>query len=283
MITVPIKRVLTKEQADELVGTVVPITEANLKEPCIVYDEDTQEPIVAYFKMEPEVTKLLRSSVMNIKMGVTLRMKTGMRNASRTFGMAPRSVVLKRESCRATALASESPDEHTKLIQAARYLQDQLKIIFPEIWKKDKEEMTKIGADWLLEDDAIWTSGVVNKTATLPYHRDGFNFDTWSAMPVVRRGVEGGLLNFPEYDLTVECRDGWVVYFCGYRWVHGVTPMKVLVKDGYRYSIVYYALRGMKDCFTFAIETAKGKSKRMEREENMKEFLLGNQDIKCKN
>lgn len=279
MKTISAKRIMDKDSADAFVGTNVEIKEANIKEACVVFDEETNEPIVAYFPMDEDITKLLRSAVLNINMSSTKRMKTGMMNMSRTFGMAPRNVILRRESCRPTGLATEAPEQHLKLVNASRYLQDQLKIMFPDIWAKDKEEISKIDQDWLMEDDAIWTSGVINKTATLPYHRDGFNFDTWSAMPVLRRGVEGGMLHFPEYDVTVECRDGWVVYFCGHRWVHGVTPMKVVAKDGYRYSIVYYALRGMKDCFTYAVETARGHSKRIEREESVKEALLGNKEF----
>ena len=57
--------------------------------------------------------------------------------------------------------------------------------------------------------------------------------------------------------------------------MHGVTPMKPRSKDGYRYSIVYYALRGMKDCFTFAVETAKGAENRTKREEHMAAVLKG--------
>jgi hypothetical protein len=49
--------------------------------------------------------------------------------------------------------------------------------------------------------------------------------------------------------------------------------MHTTAKDGYRYSIVYYALRGMKDCFTFAVETAKGAENRTKREEKMAEDL----------
>ena len=39
--------------------------------------------------------------------------------------------------------------------------------------------------------------------------------------------------------------------------------------DGYRYSVVYYALRGMKDCYTHAVETAYGQRKRTERERDI--------------
>jgi hypothetical protein len=141
MKTIAAKRVMDKESADAFVGTNVANQEANVKEACVVFDEDTNEPIVAYFPMDEDITKLLRSAVLNINMSSTKRMKTGMMNLSRTFGMAPRNVILRRESCRPTGLATEAPEQHMKLIQASRYLQEQLKIMFPEIWAKDKEEI----------------------------------------------------------------------------------------------------------------------------------------------
>ncbi len=120
-----------------------------------------------------------------------------------------------------------------------------------------------------MTDDALWTSGVINQSSALPYHRDGSNFDTWSAMPVVRRGMDGGHLHFPEYGITVNCRDGWALYFNGYAYVHGVTPMKTRSKDGYRYSIVFYAKRGMKDCHTYAVEVGEARARRKDREAGM--------------
>ena len=51
--------------------------------------------------------------------------------------------------------------------------------------------------------------------------------------------------------------------------------MSPKTKDAYRYSVVYYALRGMKDCFTYAVETAKGKERRTAREDKMAAVLKG--------
>jgi hypothetical protein len=89
-------------------------------------------------------------------------------------------------------------------------------------------------------------------------------------MPVIRRGMRGGMLHMYGYDQTVECRDGSVTMFNGYRYVHGVTPMKPVQKDAYRFSVVYYALRGMKDCHTTALEERQyAQKKRTERENEM--------------
>lgn len=265
-----VKRVITTEQATELVGTTVPDLEANCREAALFIDDETEEPILAYMPMENEVN-LLRRSVLGIKYGSTKRVSTGMDNSSRTFGMAPRKVFQRRESCRPTTLANDQPEEHAVLVAFATKFGEMFKEFAPQLFAQDTEILASSGIDdeWKMTDDALWTSGVVNKASTLPYHRDGFNFATWSAMPVLRRDMRGGYLNFPEYDLTCACRDGWVLFFPGYKYLHGVTPMHTTAKDGYRYSIVYYALKGMKDCFTYAVETAKGAEKRTLREEKM--------------
>lgn len=265
-----LKRVMSEEQASELVGTIVPNAEPNCNEAGIWIDDDTEEIVFVYFPMEEEVN-LLRAAVLNIDYGTVVRSKTGMRNLSRTFGMAPRKVFQRRESCRPTSLAFENPNEHAVLVAFSEKFAEMYKEFAPELYEKDAQALKEAGLsdEWKMTDDSLWTSGVINKSATLPYHRDGFNFATWSAMPVIRREMSGGYLTFPEYDFTCSCRDGWVTFFAGYKYVHGVTPMTPKSADAYRYSIVYYALRGMKDCFTYAVETAKAKQRRTERETKM--------------
>lgn len=269
-----VKRVLTEDEATELVGTEVPNIDPELHGPGIWIDDETEEPIFACFPMEEEVA-LLRAAVLNIKYGSTIRQSTGLKNVSRTFGMAPRKIFQRRESCRPTTLANEQPDEHAVLIKFAEKFAQMLKEFAPDLYEHDVNNLENAGLEneWRMTDDALWTSGVVNKSSTLPYHRDGFNFATWSAMPVIRRDMAGGYLHFPEYDFTFTARDGWVSFFPGYKYVHGVTPMTPRKEGAYRYSVVYYALRGMKDCFTYAVETAKAKESRTKREDGMAEDL----------
>lgn len=280
---IKIKRVMSEEESSELVGTMVENLEANCNEAGIYVDEDTDEIILAYFPMEEEVN-LLRRSVLNIKYGSTKRQSLGIENLSRTFGMAPRKVFQRRESCRPTTLAGEQPNEHAVLVAFAEKFAKMFKEFAPDLYEHDVKALSEAGVEneWRMTDDALWTSGVVNKSSTLPYHRDGFNFATWSAMPVIRRDMKGGYLNFPAYNITCSCRDGWVLFFAGYKYVHGVTPMTPVKKDAYRYSIVYYALRGMKDCFTYAVETARGGENRTKREEQMVKVLKGEAESQVK-
>jgi hypothetical protein len=277
---VKVKRVMSDEDASALVGTMVEEMDSTCNDAGIYVDEDTDEIIFVYFPMEEEVN-LLRRSVLNIKYGSTKRQSLGIENLSRTFGMAPRKIFQRRESCRPTTLANEQPNEHAVLVAFAEKFAKMFQEFAPEVYEHDVKALADAGVsdEWRMTDDALWTSGVVNKSSTLPYHRDGFNFATWSAMPVIRRDMKGGYLNLPEYNLTCACRDGWVTFFAGYKYVHGVTPMTPMKEDAYRYSIVYYALRGMKDCFTYAVETARGGENRTKREENMVKVLKGESDL----
>lgn len=265
---------LSRDEATALVGTAVTEKKPDIYEPTLIIDAATKEPIVANLPLSKEVVETLRSAVLSIKYATTQRLGAqGMDNASRTFGMGPRNAAKKRETCRATSLAADNPEAHAVLVGMSDVLAKQFKELYPERYEADKKTIDQVNPEWRMTDDAMWTSGVVNKSSQLPYHRDGFNFDTWSVMPVIRKNMEGGYLHFPEYDVTVACRDGFTVNFCGHQWLHGVTPMSPLATDAYRYSIVYYALKGMKDCFTFAVETARGAAKRTERETGFVEFF----------
>jgi hypothetical protein len=262
----PVDRVLTVAEGDATLGDWVGEREPNVTTATVFADSDSGEPVLAYLPV-PGGLAGLRRAVLQVRFNTeTLRGGTGMRNRSRTFGMAPRKVVQQREACRPAALAHEQPAEHAAVVEVADRVAAMLREIAPEVYEHDRTVMGQVDGDWRLTAESLWTSGVINKASRLPYHRDAFNFATWSAMPVVRRGMAGGYLHLPEWDLTVACRDGWAVMFPGWKYVHGVTPMRPTAPDGYRYSVVYYALKGMKNCFEHAIEVAEGRRRRTARE-----------------
>jgi len=262
-----VERKLDEAEAKARNGDPVPHLQANLTQEGLYIDADTDEAIFYYAPM-PRLVPELRRAVLNMKMGVTTR-GTGMENASRVFGMTPRRPIRKRDFCAASTLSGEVPYDHDVLVELAEVFAEMFFAVLPEQARQDREIINQILPEWRMTDNAMWTSGVVNRSAALPYHKDGANFPTWSAMPVVRRNMRGGYLHLVEHDLVCNCRDGWVTFFFGNKYVHGVTPMQPTSRDAYRYSIVYYALRGMKDCFTYAIEQSRGRAMRTAREENM--------------
>lgn len=263
-----IRRVLTDSQGDDLIGQPVEDRPADLTDPGVYYDADTNQPVLLYAPYSGDLSRL-RNAVMAINFQTVGRTGMGWKNAARTFGMAPRKPLQQREACQPTALWREQPSVHRVLEEAAAACQSQLDSYLPEIVEADRSNIGQVLPEWRLDDESVWTSGIVNKTSALPYHRDEMNFHAWSAMPVVRRHCDGGRLHIPEYDRTIGCRDGWVIYFMGKTLIHGNTPVRTTRPDGYRISVVYYALRGMKDCYTYAAELAHAREKRTVREQIM--------------
>jgi hypothetical protein len=282
---IKVKRVIDAKPAREKRGEIVLDLEPNVTTAGIYVDEDTNEPFLVYCPMPEDIVPELRRAVRSVKYsssGVT-RQTMGIENHSRVFGMSPRKPFQTREACRPTSLSYDQPDEHDILVKTADRLSQMMREFAPEVYEKDAQETSEVDKEWRISEDSLWTSGVINKTSTLPYHYDGNNFDMWSAMPVVRRGIRGGALSMPEYDLTIECRDGWVLFFPGYRYLHGVTPISHVSKDAYRYSVVYYCLRGMKDCFTYAVEQAEARKKRTAREVGLASAVKGDTEFKIGN
>jgi hypothetical protein len=282
---IKVKRVIGAKEAREKRGDVVLDIVPDITTAGIYVDEETNEPFLVYMPMPEDMVPELRQAVRSVKYsssGVT-RQQLGIENHSRTFGMAPRKPFQTREACRPTSLSYEQPNEHDVLVRTADRLSQIMRQIAPDVYEKDVQETAEVDKEWRISEDSLWTSGVINKTSTLPYHYDGNNFNMWSAMPVVRRGIRGGALSMPEYGVTVECRDGWVLFFPGYRYLHGVTPIVHTAKDAYRYSVVYYCLRGMKDCFTYAVEQAEARKKRTAREVGLASAVKGDTAFKIGN
>lgn len=261
-------RVMTPDQATALVGSAVVEREANVMREMVAHDSDTGEPVFAYLPVDRMVVRDLRQHVVGYRC-VAVQRNANYVTRSTTFGYSPRAAINLRDGCRASQFMRDESDREAALERAAAEMRNMMLTIDSSIVNRDSETLNVIQRDWFIGDTDLWTSGVINQSSTLPYHRDRFNFPTWSAMPVLRRGMAGGFLHIPEYDATIECRDGWAVFFPGHDLVHGVTPMWPRVDDAYRYSIVYYALKGMKDCHTAAVETAYARVRRTEREISM--------------
>jgi hypothetical protein len=277
-LKVKVPRVLSADEATAMVGDDVPPAEPTLTGATVAVDADTDRPVFAYLPL-PQVAEL-RRAVIRLDYGEGMIRANGVRNRARAFGYGPRRPVYRREGCSATALANEYPHEHQVITGYADQLAAMLPLIDDDIAKAAHLAVAEVSPDWRLGRSKLWTSGVINQSAVLPWHRDAFNFPAWSAMPVLRRHIDGGYLRILEYGAVIPCRDGWGVFFAGYELVHGVTPMRLRRDDGYRYSIVYYALKGMKNCFEAAEETRYAKRRRTEREQDMAANLAaGNKQI----
>jgi hypothetical protein len=276
-----VPRVMDEVSASALIGTPVDPRLSHVDwswGPVLMTDEGNGEPIVLYLPLDRDRVGALRRAVIAATAENPGHMGRGSVSArSRTFGYMPRRPVYGREGCQTTSLALETPSAELVLDELAGHLQGMLAEVLPERVAADTDAASPIDSSWRL-GESLYSSGVINRSSQLPYHRDVFNYPVISAMPVLRRGMSGGYLHLPEYDLTVPCRDGWVVFFPGQQFIHGVTPMQRTKADGYRYSVVYYALKGMRDCHTAAVETGYARQRRTEREREMARRIAAGED-----
>lgn len=267
--TIHVSRVATKQEADVMVGDTVPWREPTFTGPTVALDADTGELVAAHLPISTAAA--LRRAVIDLDYTRFSRAKH-YASKSRTFGYSPRRPVFKREACQPTDTDLNHPDAKAALHATADECAAILESIAPQEVARDRQSTSVIRDEWRMGESRLWTSGIINDTSQLPYHRDGYNFPAYSAMPVLRRGMEGGHLHLPEYDMVIPCQDSYSAFFKGYQLVHGVTPFKQRKGargKGYRYSVVFYTLQGMKDCHTAAEETRYGRRKRTEREREM--------------
>jgi hypothetical protein len=234
-----------------------------------VRDAQSGVPVVAVTAIPADLLEVLHRRLPTMEVTETLRANTGYRNASRVFGWAHRKPMFKHEACRSTPFMVDEPELAATVLALADFGGAWLEETLPAVARRNRVGVAPVHADWRLTPGPgrQWTSGVINRNSPMPYHRDRNNFPTWSIQACVRSHTGGGLLSIPEYGLHVPCDDGTLFAFWGQRYVHGVTPLLPRPRvAAYRFTAVFYALRGMKDCASAAYEAAEGRLKRTERE-----------------
>lgn len=226
---------------------------------------ENNKPKILYMKLPIEVTKYARQSVKNIRYDTGTR-TSGLKTTSRIFGYNPRNTI-RKDYCSTTSMANEHPNEHAAICDFGKYLSELYLKYFPDVYSTHTEitEM-KMQKEWVIENTPF-TSGIVNKNNPLKYHFDAGNIkNVLSNMVVFKKGVQGGFLSCPEFNIGFEVADNTVILFDGQNILHGVTPIKKQTQDAYRYSIVYYTLQQIWNCLPIDEEIARARNKRYERE-----------------
>jgi len=225
------------------------------------------KPKILYMKVNSP-TSHLRWAVQTIEYAETLR-TNGLKTRSAIFGFSPR-VTMRKDFCSATAMARNFPEQHFVICEFAKELTKLYLQHFPDTLEQHYEAVkSKVLSEWTIKETPF-TSGIVNKNNPLKYHHDAGNFkNVLSNMIVLKRGVAGGRLACPEYDVKFECDDNHVVIFDGQQILHGVTP--IIKPPGnsdscYRYSVVYYSLEQMWNCDNVNEEVKRIRKVKKERE-----------------
>jgi hypothetical protein len=250
MNTLKMQRVLTDKQAAEYKNKRVaehqPTALPDLKDgPVLLEDTDTGAPIAYLTRMPDKNLQQVRAAIMEYraKFGNVYR-SGGMASKTAPFGYLAPAPQLQRIAPTASGWAVQHSHSHDAVAGFAATAAD----LFtqggpPAPLAANTEARENIHPDWRM-GDTCWTSGVTNDTAGLYYHYDRNNTpETWSAMTVIRAGTQGGHFHIAEYDATLPCKDGDLYFFPAMKMMHGVTPIRKTLKNGYRFTSVYYSVR----------------------------------------
>ena len=121
---------------------------------------------------------------------------SGIKYPQRTFGTTAPSPMRRRLGCSYAQLHDQNPKISEALHRLAVTAWEILQEEAPEEAVLASDPVYEsIHGDWLMADTP-WTSGIINHTASLSYHKDRGNIpNSWSAMYVSRRNNEGGHLH----------------------------------------------------------------------------------------
>jgi len=224
-------------------------------------------PQILYIKLDFDLSDLLWA-VQNLKYQKSTR-TAGMVSTSTTFGYMPRRALL-QDFCHSSLLQTKHPQAAYILEETAGKLAEIYQKHFPSVYAAHKEVAEgNILPEWRMgEGKSIFSSGIVNKDNQLPYHKDAGNFPgVYSNMVGLKKGIGGGHLICPEFGLKFEISDGSLLIFNGQEILHGVSPIKKMSADAYRYTVVYYTMQQMWKCLPMPEEIKRIRQVKTAREQ----------------
>lgn len=221
-----------------------------------IIDSQTGEVVVAYVECAHSIATRLAQHLRSVKWdrdvlnnpSTTTRL-SGVAVRHRTFGYAPPSYLRRRYGCSRSQFNADYPEAMNVLAEFCRTAEHVFRTLAEDVYERTAGAVLELIAPAWRIAGTPWTSGIINATAALPYHRDQANVpSSWSAMLGCRDQVSGGLLHLLDYDVYLPVRHGSITIFDGQSVTHGVTPMTIDHAAGWRYTCVTYAKQLMSHC-----------------------------------
>lgn len=243
-----------------------------------IVDADTGEVAVAYVVAAEGIATRLAASLRHVKfdtdiytqVNTTTRL-SGMAVTHVTFGYQPPAPMRRRYGCSRSQFNSLYPEAMETLGEFCGVAEYVFRTQAPDVHDRTARAVRDtIAPAWLIAGTP-WSSGIINQTAALPYHRDRANIPkSWSAMLGCRSGVEGGLLHLADYGIYLAVEHGSISIFDGQSIVHGVTPLRMVKPHGYRYTCVTYAKSAMGVCCADPTQEAQRAALAATRDEDLR-------------
>jgi len=230
---------------------------------CILKTEDG-ETIGAYIPVDRGCISDLERHLDTIKFTTSSR-TSGMKAKAMIFGAQPRST-LRRDYCTMAGMSWNYPEPHRALVETGAFMSEVLKAISPDTWRAQRAQVEGILPVWRFGDDSVFTSGIANLSTAHTYHRDKGNFPgSWNCMLAWLREADGGRTVFPAIGAAFDFSQPALTSFHAEQYLHGVTRIRRR-PGGKRYSVVYYAMKGLTQCGTPDEEIERFRRVRTERE-----------------
>lgn len=210
-----------------------------------------------YIKISKEHSKDIRKASLETKYIKTYR-TNALPTQSSVFGSLPR-VALRNDYCRFSAQTKNEKTNANILFSFLPHLTEIYKKYLPKQYEHDLNVINEnVNNDYIIKDKTPFTTANINVNHAIKYHKDTGNFrGNLSNVLILRDGIIGGELVFPEYGFALAQEDSYLAIFDGQAEIHGVMPIIKTKEKPYRASIVYYTLENMKHCYPFKMEVQR--------------------------
>jgi hypothetical protein len=220
-------------------------------------DEDSGEVVAVQATVVPQLANRIAQQLHGIKWGAERGRSnsdnearlSGIMAASATFGYTFPNPLRRRYACCTSGFDRMHPKIAADLAKTATAAHSLFRSTANDVYLKTTHNVyERIAQPWRL-GGSPWTSGILNNSVALPYHKDSGNIPgAWSAMLTCRNHCEGGVLHLADYDVYLGLPNGSISIFDGQSVLHGVTPFTMTKPHGHRYTCVFYSPSRMAVC-----------------------------------
>lgn len=234
-----------------------------ISEDCLFYKDG--KAVGLYIKISGKELRGIRKAALTTKLNKSSRTR-GLPTQSSVFGSLPR-IARRNDFCRFSAKTKEEKDNNHRIFKFSQTLLDIYKEYLPQNLERDTKIIDEsVESDYKIQRESPFLTANINVNHAIKYHRDTGNFKgNLSNVLILRHGIAGGELVFPEYGFALSQDDGFLAIFDGQTEIHGVMPIIKTDDNPYRASIVYYSLEQMKHCYPYKEEVERLQQKAMER------------------
>jgi hypothetical protein len=211
-----------------------------------------------YIKIKHPLINEIRKATFETKFVKTYRTHKALPTQSSVFGALPR-IAVRNDYCRFSAQTKHEKKNTQRLFTFMEVLTGIYEKYLPEQYKHDLTVIKEnVNQDYLLKENQPFATANINVNHAIKYHKDTGNFrGNLSNVLILRGGITGGELVFPEYGFALEQSDSYLAVFDGQNEIHGVMPIIKTEENPYRASIVYYTLENMKHCYPYKMEVER--------------------------